>query len=129
MHLPTDPPTRPPRRAALQDDPGTPPVVQCWISDVREARNQAALELAGLAPDAALARMCEINVLRQASRVCSSPVVQAAWDGGAPLAVWGLIYDVATGRLKRLLGPIRGGGSNLRFGGGGAAAGQPAPML
>jgi len=42
----------------------------------------------------------------QTYHVCTSPVVQAAWADGQELHVWGMVYDVATGKLKVLEGPI-----------------------
>ena len=53
------------RRGALQLPSRTPGLVNCWISDIREARNQATSELAKMEPEAAVARLCELNVLRQ----------------------------------------------------------------
>jgi hypothetical protein len=46
-------------------NPGKLNVVNCWISDIREAKNQAAKELATMDTDAAVARLCELNVMRQ----------------------------------------------------------------
>ena len=93
-------------RAALSLPSRTPGLVNCWISDIREARNQAARELSSLPPERQVRRLCELNVLRQVFHVCTSPVVQQAWAEGQELHVWGLIYDVADGRLRPLAGPI-----------------------
>ena len=107
--------------------------VNCWISDIREARNQAARELAALDPEAAVARLCELNVLRQTFHVCTSPVVQAAWAQGSVLHVWGMIYDVEDGLIKRLAGPINNESdvNQLRFDGGGLDYGgvNPPPAV
>ena len=55
-----------------QPPPAFPPPaarqVNCWISDIREARNQAARELAALDSQERIDRLCELNVLRQVSR-------------------------------------------------------------
>ncbi|KAI8470378.1 MAG: carbonic anhydrase [Monoraphidium minutum] len=106
-------------RAALELPSRTPGLVNCWISDIREARNQASAELGQLGSEAAVARLCELNVLRQAFHVCTSPVVQAAWAEGQELHVWGCIYDVADGVMRRLAGPINGDADieTLRFDG------------
>ena len=40
----------------------------------------------------------------QVFNVCTSPIVQKAWDLGQPLAVHGLVYDIADGILKVILG-------------------------
>jgi carbonic anhydrase len=46
-------------------------------------------------------------VLRQVFHVATSPVVASAWSEGQELHVYGLIYDVADGHLRKLAGPIR----------------------
>jgi carbonic anhydrase len=43
-------------KAALQLPHTTPGLVNCWISDIRECRNQAEGELRGLDPEQQLAR-------------------------------------------------------------------------
>jgi hypothetical protein len=43
-------------RAALQLPHCTPGLVNCWISDIRECRNQAEKELVDLDPEQQLAR-------------------------------------------------------------------------
>eukprot|EP00879_Flechtneria_rotunda_P012258 GHRR01012804.1.p1 GENE.GHRR01012804.1~~GHRR01012804.1.p1 ORF type:complete len:125 (+),score=21.61 GHRR01012804.1:180-554(+) len=43
-------------KAALQLPHTTPGLVNCWISDIRECRNQAEAELRGLDPEQQLAR-------------------------------------------------------------------------
>ncbi len=45
-------------------------------------------------------------MLRQTFHVCTSPVVQAAWDEGQELYVFGCIYSLQDGLLKKLCGPI-----------------------
>eukprot|EP00775_Hariotina_reticulata_P003559 gene3559-3828_t len=95
-------------RAALQLPHCTPGLVNCWISDIRECRNQAEHELHGLDTEQQLARLCELNVLRQVFHVATSPVVASAWAEGQEVHVYGLIYDLTDGHLKKLAGPISG---------------------
>lgn len=45
-------------------------------------------------------RLTELNAVRQVFNVCSSPVVQSAWDQGQTLSVHGLAYAVGDGLLK-----------------------------
>lgn len=45
-------------------------------------------------------RLTELNAIRQVFNVCSSPVVQSAWDAGQTLSVHGLAYSVGDGLLK-----------------------------
>eukprot|EP00882_Tetradesmus_deserticola_P031378 GHRQ01035480.1.p1 GENE.GHRQ01035480.1~~GHRQ01035480.1.p1 ORF type:complete len:256 (+),score=98.97 GHRQ01035480.1:127-894(+) len=95
-------------KAALQLPHTTPSLVNCWISDIRECRNRAEDELRGLGPEQQLARLCELNVLRQVFHVATSPVVAGAWAEGQEVHVYGLIYDLADGHLRKLAGPISG---------------------
>lgn len=96
-------------KAALELPSRTPGLVNCWISDIREARNQAARELASLDPAERVSRLCELNVLRQVFHICTSPVVQSAWADGQELHVWGVIYDLSDGLIRRLAGPFNSG--------------------
>jgi carbonic anhydrase len=50
--------------------------------------------------------LCELNVKRQVFHVCTSPVVQAAWASGQQVNVYGVIYSLKDGLLKKLVGPI-----------------------
>jgi hypothetical protein len=52
-------------------------------------------------------RLCELNVLRQVFKIATSPVVASAWAEGQELHLYGVIYDVADGHLRKLAGPIR----------------------
>jgi len=44
--------------------------------------------------------------MRQTFHVATCPVVQAAWDRGQALNIYGLIYSLKDGLLKRLAGPL-----------------------
>jgi carbonic anhydrase len=61
-------------------------------------------------------RLCELNVLRQVFHVATSPVVASAWSEGQELHLYGIIYDVADGHLKRLAGPISSDDGGLECG-------------
>ncbi len=67
------------------------------ISDIRECRNQHHAELKALSEDEQFARLCELNVMRQTFHICTSPIVQNAWDQGQDLTVYGCIYDLKDG--------------------------------
>eukprot|EP00878_Enallax_costatus_P035827 GHUV01040058.1.p2 GENE.GHUV01040058.1~~GHUV01040058.1.p2 ORF type:complete len:252 (+),score=68.59 GHUV01040058.1:1635-2390(+) len=53
-------------------------------------------------------RLCELNVLRQVFHVATSPVVAGAWAEGQELHLYGVIYDLADGHLRKLAGPVSG---------------------
>ena len=52
--------------------------------------------------EAAVDRLCELNVIEQVVNVCRTTVVVDAWDRGQPLQVHGWIYDLRDGLLKDL---------------------------
>lgn len=77
------------------------------IQDIRNVRDDHATLLQALPTDAdKWNKLAELNVIQQVFNVCTSPVVQSAWDSGQPLAVHGLIYDIANGRLMNLTQPL-----------------------
>ena len=84
-------------KAALKLPSKTQGLVNCWISDIRECRNQHHAELKALKEDEQIDRLCELNVMRQTFHICTSPVVQNAWDQGQELAVYGVIYSLRDG--------------------------------
>jgi carbonic anhydrase len=47
-------------------------------------------------------RLCELNVLEQASHVCETTVVQDAWARGQAVNVHAWIYGLKDGRLHDL---------------------------
>ena len=51
---------------------------------------------------AAIARLCELNVIEQAANVCRTGVVQDAWARGQELEVHGWIYSISDGLLQDL---------------------------
>ncbi|EFJ47914.1 hypothetical protein VOLCADRAFT_120938 [Volvox carteri f. nagariensis] len=94
-------------KAALKMPSKTHNLVNCWISDIRECRNQHRAELMALPNlEAQTDRLCELNVLRQTFNVCTGPVVQSAWDKGQSLHIYGVVYSLKDGLIKKLVGPI-----------------------
>ena len=47
-------------------------------------------------------RLCELNVLEQASNVCRTTIVQDAWRRGQPLSIHGWIYRLRNGLIRDL---------------------------
>lgn len=86
------------------------------ISDIRECRNQNYGELRSLSQEEQFDRLCELNVMRQTFHICTSPVVQNAWDQGQDVAVYGVIYSLRDGRLRKLVGPLsRSNAAGMNF--------------
>ena len=68
------------------------------LQDVRERHRQ----MLPADPAAAIARLCELNVIEQVANVCRTGVVQDAWARGQVLEVHGWIYAVSDGLLRDL---------------------------
>ncbi|MDQ1311415.1 MAG: carbonic anhydrase [Pseudomonadota bacterium] len=78
-------------------------LVDNWLQSVRDVAHLYRDPLRQLADDAArLDRLCELNVLVQARRLCRSTVVQQAWDRGQRLVVHAWVYRLTDGLLRDL---------------------------
>ena len=47
-------------------------------------------------------KLCELNVVEQVVNVCSTTIVQDAWDRGQPVTVHGWVYGINDGHLHDL---------------------------
>ena len=74
-----------------------------WLGHVRDvaSRYQHLLDRE-TTPKRRESLLCELNVMEQAINVCSSQVVQDAWERGQPLSVHGWIYGLKDGRIRHL---------------------------
>ncbi len=78
-------------------------LIDNWLRHVQDVRDKhAALLDAAPGQEAAVARLCELNVVEQVINVCSTTVVRDAWDSGQPLTVHGWIYGLQDGLLRQL---------------------------
>mmetsp|Transcript_2225 Transcript_2225/g.3928 ORF Transcript_2225/g.3928 Transcript_2225/m.3928 type:complete len:260 (-) Transcript_2225:86-865(-) len=78
-------------------------IIDNWLRHLRDVRRLHYDELSGISDsDAQFRRMCELNAIEQVHSVCSTTIVQSAWDSGQELTVNAFIYDVADGILKDL---------------------------
>lgn len=94
-------------KAALELPCKSAGLVNLWIQDIRDERDRHVDELHSLpSQEDKVNRLVELNVMRQVFNVCTSPVIQQAWDAGQPLAVHGLVYDLKDGILRELTKPI-----------------------
>jgi carbonic anhydrase len=70
---------------------------------VQDVRTKYAEHVDGAAEGAGREdRLCELNVLEQASHVCQTTIVQDAWARGQQLSVHGWIYSLEDGLLRDL---------------------------
>lgn len=95
-------------KAALTLPSSSALLTNCWISQIRDIRNQHVDELVSLPLDKQVAHLVKLNVMKQVFNVCTSPVLQQMWESGKEVYVHGLQYDVSSGTLTRLVGPVGG---------------------
>ena len=94
-------------RAALELPCKTAGLVNLWIQDIRDVRDKHVEELMSLqTTEERWEKLVELNIMQQVFNVCTSPVVQQAWDFGQPLSIHGLVYSLKDGLLKQLTEPI-----------------------
>jgi carbonic anhydrase len=74
-------------------------LIDNWLRHVDDVRQRHERTLASLAPEQAIDRLCELNVIEQARHVCETTIVQDAWARGSRLTVHGWIYGLEDGRL------------------------------
>ncbi|MEO6992163.1 MAG: carbonate dehydratase [Lacunisphaera sp.] len=74
-----------------------------WLRHVQDVRDRHEQCLSFLPDDTArIARLCEMNVIEQVANVCSTTIVQDAWNRGQAVAVHGWIYGLRDGLLRDL---------------------------
>ncbi len=87
--------------AAFRDKPLG--LIDAWLRHIQDVHQKHAEQLAALPDDAArLTRLCELNVIEQASHICQTSIVRQAWENGQSLAVMGWIYSLHDGILRDL---------------------------
>ena len=78
-------------------------LVDNWLQSVRDVAHLYREQLLALPTDAARRdRLCELNVMIQARRVCRTTIVQQAWEAGRPLTVHAWVYSLDDGLLRDL---------------------------
>ena len=83
-------------------------LIDNWIAHVTSVRDRHAGALSGLPDATRFARLCELNVVEQASHVCGSSVVQDAWARGQDVAVHAWIYGLEDGLIRDLAASVTG---------------------
>ena len=78
-------------------------LVDNWLQAIRDVAHLYREPLGRLPDDARrLDRLCELNVLVQARRLCRTTIVQQAWDRGQALTVHAWVYRLTDGLLRDL---------------------------
>ena len=84
--------------ASLEPPVGGP--ITDWLEPLRALRRSQQGELATLAGEPLVRRMCELNVIEQVRNVAATPVVSRAWQAGEDVEIYGLIDDIGKGLLR-----------------------------
>ena len=78
-------------------------LVDHWLHPIREVYDVHRAELEAIADrETRLARLCELNVIRQVRNVASDVFVQEAWSRQQELYIHGWIYSIANGLVQDL---------------------------
>jgi carbonic anhydrase len=81
-------------------------MIDNWLSGIRSLRRLHRGEIDALRPEAAVDRLCELNVLAQAEHVARTTIVEDAWERGQEIAVHGWIYRLDNGIIHPLREPL-----------------------
>ncbi|KAL4932170.1 carbonic anhydrase [Aspergillus undulatus] len=88
--------------AVLSEDKGLRPVLESWLRPLKRVKEENWEELQGLPFEKAAVRLAELNVFKGVEVLREMDVVKEAMGKGE-LRVYGLIYDVGSGRLRELV--------------------------
>jgi carbonic anhydrase len=77
-------------------------LIDQWIRHVKEIAGRHRGLLGARADPEAIDKLCELNVLQQASNVCKTQIIQDAWRRQQPVSVHGWIYGLQDGLIRDL---------------------------
>ena len=81
-------------------------MIDNWLSGIRSLHRRHRGEIDSLPPEAAVDRLCELNVLAQARHVARTTIVEDAWERGQEIAVHSWIYSLDNGIIHPLCEPL-----------------------
>ncbi len=77
-------------------------LIDNWLRHIQDVARFHARELSQLDGEAKFRRLCELNVIEQVHNVCSTTIVQNAWNSNQELSVHGWIYGLENGIINDL---------------------------
>ena len=83
-------------------------MIDNWLAGIRSLSRMHRKELDLLGADAAVDRLCELNVLSQARHVARTTILEDAWERGQKLSIHSWIYRLDRGLITTLHDPITG---------------------
>ena len=81
-------------------------MIDNWLAGVRSLVRRNQEELDHLDPDAAVDRLCELNVLSQSAHVARTTIIEDAWERGQEITIHSWIYRLSNGLITPLSAPI-----------------------
>lgn len=81
-------------------------MIDNWLSGIRSLHRSHREEIDALPPEAAVDRLCELNVLAQAGHVARTTILEDAWERGQEIAVHSWIYRLDNGIIQPLCEPV-----------------------
>ena len=82
-------------------------MIDNWLSSIRSLFRTHQEEIATLGPEAAVDRLCELNVMAQARHVARTTIVEDAWERGQEISVHSWIYRLSDGIIVPMAEPIK----------------------
>ena len=73
-----------------------------WLRHIKDVRDRHQTILEGVAAEARLDMLCELNVIEQVMNVAHTNVMQDAWARGQKVALHGWVYGLKDGLLQDL---------------------------
>lgn len=77
-------------------------LIDNWLRHIKDVIRFHKSKFDGLAHEAKLDLLCELNVKEQVKNICDTTIVQNAWKQGKKLSIHGWIYSIENGILKDL---------------------------
>jgi carbonic anhydrase len=77
-------------------------MIDNWLAGIRSLSRLHRKELDALPPEAAVDRLCELNVLAQARHVARTTILEDAWERGQLISIHSWIYRLETGIITPL---------------------------
>ncbi|AIM38858.1 carbonic anhydrase [Sphingobacterium sp. SG20118] len=78
-------------------------VIDNWLCHIKDVYRLHAAEIDAIEDkEQKEDRLVELNVIEQVFNLCTTSIVQNAWKSGQPLAIHGMVINIATGQLEDL---------------------------
>jgi len=83
-------------------------MIDNWLAGIRSLSRAHRAELDALEPEAAVDRLCELNVMAQSRHVAHTTILEDAWERGQEIWIHSWIYRLSTGLITPLAPAIKG---------------------